>query len=466
MEESGVTMESEVSVLTALRSLNFYGARDHLAELGEQALHLARNAGGTGGIEAIPSLPFSSQPVAATENLLVIDVGGSFTKGGVRLIRDGATSWTPLFACRNQSLEPESYEGSSFHTFAHQLASLAAREARAKGVAITTLRHAAVVWSNAIALTHSPSEGLVGSVTQREGYRKREWFIRDLRNGDSISEPLMSAFRSAGFPISFSIIGNDTPFTLTASPGSHAGMVASTGVNATIIKPASLLTNRASPVDVVCNTEVGGRFLLTDSIRSSADTILSPLGEDTMVEADTIECVISGMFLPQILASHVVALAHHGVVEFSKVGKTLDAMGMERFQVFDAPLLSLLIKHEFSRAAQALSPHLHCNEAEFRALGQLATEIVKRAGALAGVVAWLSVSERSHEYGVSKVALDSTLGREIPLFLSELTRTANQCAGGYGTISIELLKGISTQEGTISVPMLGAAHAIDQMIRL
>ena len=79
--------------------------------------------------------------------------------------------------------------------------------------------------------------GNSGRVVDRELYSKEEWFIKDVVNGCDLGKFFCEAFQDIGFHLKNFLIANDTPLTMTSAEACDGGMVASTGLNATLVKP-------------------------------------------------------------------------------------------------------------------------------------------------------------------------------------------------------------------------------------
>jgi len=444
-----------------LRAIGFYKLLDGLPDLYAQAAHMAKHAGdsGTGPhFELLPSyLLTEKEPVDAKKNVLAVDIGGTSTKAGVRLVsKDGAVSWRYLFEQKNTALRNTKTGLNSFAEFADTLAANIKQSLAAKDIDEKSIQDAGIIWSNAIKNHRAPNLGISGAVTAREHYNKGEWFIKDLKNGDDLAAPLLEAFKAAELNIKHLVITNDTPFTLSACKGAVAGVVASTGVNATLLMTETGANSQKR--QVICNAEMGGRFKLKESLLSEADLIAD--GRN----ADTIEYMIGGRFIPTVFCAHLIRLGQNGIDAFKKPVAILNDIGEDKWGHFNTRDLSSLIYNQdyfLGRHPEYINFSKDCLDA----MKVLAAEVLSRAARLLTTVVYGSIANQIAEGETTfKVSLDSRLAREVPLFWDAFKEQLAVCLPAPLKVEIVLAEPITTPTGSISVPMQGAANAMDSLI--
>jgi len=187
-----------------------------------------------------PSAPFpsglfrSAAQAPLGSKVLVIDFGVTKTQVAMRVTdANGEATWTEIFNDKNSNWKPAYNSKQPLIDFSQFLG----EKIREKlGSGNLKFDGVSVVWSNA-AVSESFEQGISGvgaKVTARDAtYVKGEPFIAGLKDGDLLHELIILGLGSV---INFDklIIANDTVFTQFAASESSAGVVCSTGANATL----------------------------------------------------------------------------------------------------------------------------------------------------------------------------------------------------------------------------------------
>ena len=439
----------------SLEGLGFYKikqARNHLCSLAKEMVARSGTDQEGAKFEAFPSFLPAVSASTKTDNCLVIDIGGTSTKAGFRSF-NGKENWNLLFDEKNDELRSSNGEEESLALFCKILGIHLHQALENQGLDFRTIKNFGIVWSNA--MHNQPFEkGVTGFVADRDKYNKGEWFMAGLENGHDLGSEFISGFELEGFSVDSFIIANDTPLTLKALPGSSSGVVVSTGLNATILKNGADLGLNPKNLDLmVCNGEIGGRFDIDESLLSAGDFI----GADR--PADTIEFLCAGRFLPALFINHLILL-RSDCSELEEVSEYLLDLGLDRFSEFRTKDLCLLIydqKEFLKRRSQA---DIY-SEASLDTMTELAKEIFIRSASLCSIVIYASIANLLDQADVFKVALDSRLGREVPIFWEHFLSSMDELSLGDSKVEIELINPIACNGGTISVPMQGAANALD-----
>lgn len=447
-----------------LSEAGYENIRRSIGDLAVRAREMAENAGnpalkadGFSRFEAFPSYIPLLAPDVFPEAVLTIDIGGTFTKGAIRLRKGDNFEWRLLFHSRNEDFieAANTHSDNSFECFATALAQHAQEQMLVAQVSPESISHCGIVWSNSI--ENKPADfGITALIVQREMYKKGEWFVEDLKNGTDLGQVFMDAFAPTRIGIGTLLIANDTPVTLTACEGNaDAGMVASTGLNGTLVKTLSELGLAAATRAVICNAEIGGRMRLGAELVTEAD--LAACGESSV----TIEYLSAGKFLPRCFTGTVELLAKSGINELQPFSRFAALSEGDSSQLFRSRhISSLLADQEVFRAD--FGEWATSSEA-VEALRVVAEKTVERSALLCGLVAYATVANRIADVGTATVAVDSRLAREMPLFLKVMQETAAGLMRDQGSISLQLLTGILTEKGKIAVPMQGAASALDRL---
>lgn len=438
-----------------LEELGFYRVRNGLEEINAEAARMAAAAGRPcSGAPCFQTLP-SFIPARAAQRrrpaVLSVDIGGSSTKVGVRLVDQAqAVHWLLLFERENETLRAVLPGLNSIEAFCTLLARSTAAALAACGLDARRIAACGIVWSNPIENRRDAEQGVLGVIVKRAIYSKSEWFNVDLVDGVDIGLLFLEAFNAEGFTLRRIVISNDTTLTMKAAPGADAGMVASTGLNGTLVKRLSEL-GLAGDEEVICNAEMG-RMPIEARFLSAGDTLRGGR------PADEIEYLSSGAFLPVLFVRHLLRLAESGVREFAgAAGWLRDRRGQGEDELTAAELTALLFRPEdFFRKR----PSFPDTPALRECLAQLARELFGRSAALASVVAAATVSNRPPTAQPRTVALDSRLARENKLFWELLQR---ETVRRTPAPCMKLLTPLAATGGSISVPMQGAANALDAL---
>ncbi len=447
----------EKSLKKLLNQIGFYKYENSLEELRLIAMRMAHLAGRKttrASFEALPSFIPSEHTKPKNGKTLLIDIGGTSTKVGLRTVKGGKEAWELLFEKNNNELRGKAGKGSTFERFVKKLA-IAIKSKSSGPISL------GLVWSNAVQNIQSV-RGVSAIVTQREQYQKNEWFIKDLKDGDDLGRYFEEAFSAAGIDLTSLVISNDTVLTMKALPGAAAGVVASTGLNGSLVKTADELFANNDPTAIICNGEIGGRFLLPATVLSAADWVLDNSAKKRR-RVENIELLVAGKFIPQLFAEHIVILAFLGFMPFKPIAKKLKALGLRRFQAFEARDLEQLVEGEGSTFLSTRA-NLDIPETAITALTELAHEIIVRAATLCALVCFSTISNQLNNADKFKIALDSRLAREIPLFFLTLSEKLNEMMPDNKKAELLLLKPLLTKKGAaISIPMQGAARALDSL---
>lgn len=450
------------NILQLLDKIGFLKAAKQLFQLRSLCDRQVAQAGPSATLDNVAALPSFIPAVTskqAQSSVLAIDIGGTSTKAGLRFA-DGR--WKFLFEMPNKDLKIVESKRSAFACFAAILGQKIAEVFNSSQIKLDVVTSFGVVWSNAI-LNQKTSFGITGIVARRENYTKGEWFINDMRNGDDLGETLRQAFTEVGLTVKHLVITNDTPFTMTALNRSDAGVVASTGVNATILKSERELRLGQGDELLICNSEIGNTFSLDSDVLSEGDCIESSDIAGRGQVAGKIEFLIGGKFLPQIFAEHIVRLSKAGAKEFDKIAAYLE-FGTNRYREYSAADITLLLKASLREFLEKRKdPKLYSAEC-LESLQVLARAVTTRAAKLAAIVVYGSVCGQLILKDKLRVALESRLSREMPGFLETLKATTQELVGSHKTVEIILVEPLILSEGSISVPMQGAARAVDAII--
>jgi hypothetical protein len=374
--------------------------------------------------------------------LILIDIGGSSTKVGTRTVKD-SESWKILMEEPNDSFKGRELEGGTLKQFADAVAKKT-DEALKAGSLSSESWGLGIVWSNAMENPVVPGVGIDGIVSGREHYSKGEWFCKDVKNGDSVGRTFVDAFRQVGIKVSLLLVGNDTPLTMKAVASAASGMVASTGLNATIVK-----NGKNGPI--ICNAEMGTTFKVDSSLVGESDFI-SP-----GTKASIIEHLVSGQNLPKLFVAHVMAESRR-VEALGALAEKLRGQEAKAFEMFSAPDLAMCLN-----APQEFGKKFNLSENEVKESQKVVARLITRAARLSALLAYASVVEQFDQHSSVEVALDSSLSRGIPLFWSELKNALNEITPAGKTITLTLVDRCQVPGGVLSVPMMGAANALDSL---
>lgn len=461
------------NLITVLKEKNFFSAESNLkqiVEIGKKMSALAGNFTKEAKFEALPSLIPAQDANTQHEYALLIDIGGTSTKVGIRqVLSPGREHWRLLFELKNIELKEYEYSGNKFHAFCSLLAKRIRIYLDQAGFPREKLQACGIVWSNAIenkfyikpknlsSEIAATEKCITGIVVQREFYGKGEWFIEDLKNGDDLGEIFEKSFADQGLNFISFLITNDTPLTMKSLTTADSGMVASTGLNGTLLKPLSDFVSGSASEKVICNAEMGGRFVLDDRFFSLADFA------GAQKKATTVEQITAGRFLPFVFVSHVIELGNDKLDNLKELAKHLTELGEKRFFEFRARDLSLLLFDQVFFVARRTKKEYYSAEV-LEILRELALQLILRSAKLCAVVALATISNQIEEKDDFLIALDSRLAREIPIFLETMEKTLKEITPAGKKINLNLVEPLAISNGKISVPMLGAARALDSLI--
>lgn len=387
-----------------------------------------------------------AQAKSKMESVLAVDIGGTATKVGIRL-NQNSKPWRVLLEDPNNSFDDSSLSGGSLDRFATIVAkrTLAALKQHNINVSSWGL---GIVWSNAMNNPIIPGFGIDGVVTARDYYSKGEWFCRDVKDGDSVGQVFRNAFANCGMPISLTLVANDTPLTLKALPNAQSGMVVSTGFNATIVK-------NIGNGPVICNAETGTSFSVGTELVGPYDLISSN------TRASIIEHLVSGQHLPKLFASHIMANAS-SIPAFRELARHLSSLGKAAFEFFAAPDLSNCLDkpEKFLEKCKAIAK---LDLDQIPKYQTLVKDLLRRSARLSSIIAYASVVEQLDTNNSLTIALDSSLSRNIPFFWKTFQESLKEITPTGKNITLQLVDRQEAPGGILSVPMLGAANALDAL---
>lgn len=376
---------------------------------------------------------------------VLLDMGGTHTKVAAKTLNG---EWILLFDHLNDWFESKRDPSlpllqGFFRTLVTELVA-ALPSLKSSGLPLRV----GVIWSNQIKTKRFSTEttsGVTGIVHgyQSGGYRKGEWFLKGIRNGDDIGALLLAEFTHGGVTPEVMLLGNDTLFTLFAVPGAHAGVVMSSGGNCTLVGTSE--TDR----DELYNSELGGMFMLPTATLSAGDL---EFAKGRNLEALSLEELSAGNWFPHMVTAHILT------AEKLPEGATLKTIA-EAIRQGDLALnnrsLCDLISGECSLFA-IFTP------AERASLKELVVSLVERAANLAGILTYLSVASqlRSGERR-AVVSLDSSMGRYFPEYFETMKRCVSRITPPDHSVEVNLVHPIELPNGgDISVPLQGAALAL------
>lgn len=306
-----------------------------------------------------------------------------------------------------------------------------------------------VIWSNqvqCIPIDTPTTRGVSGIVrgSKSGGYRKGEWFLRGIRDGDDVGALFLRALSYAGWRPAIFLLGNDTIFTLFATPHSTAGVVMSSGGNCTVIG------DEGREKWHIINTELGGNLVIPDNLLSDGDRFCAKMRG---VQALALEELSAGLWFPTLVYAHVCAAAD--LPDGVAFAPLRDALVSGEITLNNRMLVAALKDPGSSMLLQAAR---HADSS----LVTLVQALVSRAGALAGALCYLSIANQlDHSRDAAIVSLDSSMARHFPGFFDSLKNTFKELCNGRSA-ELHLAYPLAVQDGgDISVPMQGIARAIN-----
>lgn len=390
-----------------------------------------------------------SRKLAATppspHQTILLDMGGTHTKVAAKRSDGG---WELLFDHLNDWFEPRRDPSlpllqGFFRTLVAEL--LAAHPSlRSSGHPLRV----GVIWSNQIK-TKRFSTGTTTGVTgivhgyQSGGYRKGEWFLKGIHNGDDIGALLLSEFTHAGITPEVMLLGNDTLFTLFAVPGAHAGVVMSSGGNCTLVGTSN------DDRDELYNSELGGMFMLPEDILSSGDRSFAQSRHLTSL---SLEELSAGNWFPHMVTAHIITAAL--LPEGTELTPIAEALQKGTLTINNRSLCDLI--NESGDTFTSFAPTTRAT------LKTLVIELVERAAVLAGIMTYLSVFNQlkaGEKHAV--ISLDSSMGRYFPGYFDAMKRCIARITPAGHSVETILVHPIDLPNGgDISVPLQGAALAL------
>ena len=419
---------------------------DEIRELGSLSIHNACYRKGRPSCAwdsseiALPSAELQTQGRPA----VLIDVGGTHTKVGYQS-SDGEI--TALFDHPNNWFKPEQLlEGPALEQFFQAL--IAAVQSSAPNLPPTC--SIGLIWSNqveCVPIETPTTRGVSGIVRgiKTGGYRKGEWFLKGLRDGDDIGAILLRHLRRVGWNPAIFLLGNDTIFTLFAVPDSTAGVVMSSGGNCTQIGEEGREKGH------IINIELGGHLQLPRELLSNGDRFFA---EMRSVPGLALEELCAGTWFTQMVYAHICVAAI--LPEGQLLVPLRDALVSGEVALTNRELAALL------RGELTDLPEILVGSREPFVL--LLHALVNRAGVLSGVLAYLSVANQlSNAIRPITISLDSSMARHFSGLFVALRQTLQElCSDVNVEVSIQLVQPVQLADGgELSVPMLGMANALN-----
>lgn len=386
----------------------------------------------------------STKPTVPHQAIL-IDMGGTHTKVAVK---HPSGEWSLLFDYLNDWFE--SKRDSSLPLL-QGFFRILVQEIAASLPSLTTENlplRVGVIWSNQIKtkrFTADKTTGVTGIVHgyQSGGYRKGEWFLKGIKNGDDIGALLLAAFSYVSITPDVMVLGNDTLFTLFAAPGAHAGVVMSSGGNCTLVGTCD------DDRDELYNSELGGMFMLPSALLSLGDQAFAKSRKLTSL---SLEELCAGNWFPHMVTAHITTAAT------LPEGQTL------------IPLAAAIQKGELTINNRALCDLIAGDAGIFSAFPQssidsltpLVVALVTRGAILAGLMTYLSVVPqlRAGERH-ALISLDSSMARYFPGYFDTMKSFISSITPAGCSIDLALIHPIQLDGGgDISVPLQGAALAL------
>ena len=371
----------------------------------------------------------SSKPATPHQTIL-LDMGGTHTKVATKN-PDG--EWALLFDHLNDWFEPKRDPAlpllqGFFRVLIQELvAALPALKTSELPLRV------GVIWSNQIKTKRFASgktTGVTGIVHgfQSGGYRKGEWFLKGINNGDDIGALLLAELTHSGIAPEVLVLGNDTLFTLFAAPGAHAGVVMSSGGNCTLVGTSD--TDR----DELYNSELGGMFMLPAEMLSLGD---EEFAKSRQLTSLSLEELSAGNWFPHLVTAHI----------------TMAAKLPEGSELL--PIAAALSNDDHLISNRTLCELLSGDTTIFATL-------VERGALLAGVMTYLSVVSqlRAGERN-ALISLDSSMGRYFPGYFETMKSCIARITLAGHQVATTLVHPIHLPTGgDISVPLQGAALAL------
>lgn len=386
----------------------------------------------------------STKPTPPHQTIL-LDMGGTHTKVATK---SPTGEWALLFDHLNEWFEPKRDPSlpllqGFFRVLVHELVA-ALPSLQSSGLPIRV----GVIWSNQIKtkrFTEGKTTGVTGIVHgyQSGGYRKGEWFLKGISNGDDIGALLLGEFTHGEITPEVMVLGNDTLFTLFAVPGAHAGVVMSSGGNCTLVGTSD------RDRDELYNSELGGMFMLPDDVLSLGD---QEFAHSRHLRSLSLEELSAGNWFPHMVTAHINVAAK--LPEGAALAPIAAALSKDDRLVNNRSLCEL-ISGDTATFASLPAPSIE-------ALTKLVAALVERAALLAGVMTYLSVvSQLRAGEKRALISLDSSMGRYFPGYFDTMKSCIARIALTDHQVDATLVHPIPLASGgDISVPLQGAALAL------
>ncbi|NLF25106.1 MAG: hypothetical protein GX589_05540, partial [Deltaproteobacteria bacterium] len=174
--------------------------------------------------------------------------------------------------------------------------------------------------------------------------------------------------------------------------------------------------------------------------------------------------VCSTTFLPRLFSQYILVLGRSGCDQLKAYAQRLLEMGSSRWSVFSMSDLTNLLYNK----PGFLERHAHWRDTSpeaIQGLEDLARELIIRAAKLCALLAYATICNQLKERSSFTVALDSSLARETPLFISVLRDTLLEISPYRKRVELLLVEPLALPGGEITVPMLGSANAIDTLAK-
>ncbi len=454
------------SVLEFLKRANFYDYKDQfktLLKLGARGMKAAGSEQPGAFSRDNSHVPLASVDVARGTKSLLIDVGGSHVRISLRVVDgDGQTALVPLADIPHKESRLSSkkgFDGDPLQRFASYLAHRGYEKLEERRIKTSEINGVAVIWSNAMKcapIEGTGIKGVTGTVTDREGsYRKNEWFIGKLQNGDDIGAALLGALGKKGIAPEVFLLLNDTTATAKAYGGldkvDGAG-IASTGANETDVIDGKIVS-----------TEAGAKFRLPMpgcGVLTLPDLLASPEG--------ALEDFIAGKGMPLVFTEHILHMGQSGFKPFEKLAVKISKLNeRRRLQLFNGLDLSKLDENDLGGFLQGKPEWMRQAIAaeDLPHLKDLAQAIVARGGFLCGLMCSLSIANKPGvlhaQQGGEKpsftIILDSAQARTKPSYLKAM-QDAVVLHLSHVNLKIIVLE---PPEDGVSIPIIGAGRALD-----
>jgi hypothetical protein len=386
----------------------------------------------------------ANKPTTPHQTIL-LDMGGTHTKVATR---NPNGEWALLFDHLNDWFAPKSDPSlpllqGFFRVLVTELVA-ALPSLKTSGLPIRV----GVIWSNQIK-TKRFSDGRTTGVTgivhgyQSGGYRKGEWFLKGISNGDDVGALLLAEFTHGGITPEVMVLGNDTLFTLFAVPGAHAGVVMSSGGNCTLVGTSD------RDRDELYNSELGGMFMLPDDLLSLGD---EEFAKSRHLTSLSLEELSAGNWFPHMVTAHIQVAAK--LPEGSELAPIAAALSNDDHLISNRNLCDLLAGDATNFAAFPTQ--------SIEALKKLAAALTERAALLAGVLTYLSVvSQLRAGEKTALISLDSSMARYFPGYFATMKSCIGRITLAGHQVDTTLVQPVQLPTGgDISVPLQGAALAL------